>query len=360
MRTITEAAHTYDLAIDRLVRYHPDVVTLTTELVTEQPDYAMGHALASYLSLSSTDVPDLPGARASASELARLDLTPRETAHQAAIERWLAGDWHGAARALDELLVEWPADVLALLAGHQLDFFRGDAANLRDRVARSVRRIDPADPVFGFVQGMFAFGLEESGDYQAAERNGLAAVEAHGDDVWAIHAVAHVYEMQGRIDEGIAFMRGRQADWGAGNLFMVHNWWHLALYFVEAGRVQDALAIYDAQVHNASSAGVPLELLDAERVALAPLSGGRRHRSPVRRHRRRMGDSYERGALVRVQRSARRRRLRRCEPPRRRPCGRTATRAVRRGRWRGEPEQHRDDRGDRPSVVPRRHRDCRG
>ncbi len=263
MRTITEAAHTYDLAVDRLVRYHPDVVTLTTELVTEQPDYAMGYALASYLSLSSTDVPDLPGARASASELARLDLTPRETAHQAAIGRWVAGDWHGAARALDELLVEWPADVLALLAGHQLDFFRGDAANLRDRVARSLRRIDPADPVFGFVQGMFAFGLEESGDYQAAERNGLAAVEAHGDDVWAIHAVAHVYEMQGRIDEGIAFMRGRQADWGAGNLFMVHNWWHLALYFVEAGRVQDALAIYDAQVHNASSAGVPLEMLDA-------------------------------------------------------------------------------------------------
>ena len=143
---------------------------MTTELVTEQPDFAMGHALASYLSLSSTDVPDLPGARASASELARLDLTPRETAHQAAIERWVAGDWHGAARALDELLVEWPTDVLALLAGHQLDFFRGDAANLRDRVARSMRRIDPADPVFGFVQGMFAFGLEESGDYQAAER----------------------------------------------------------------------------------------------------------------------------------------------------------------------------------------------
>ena len=44
---------------------------------------------------------------------------------------------------------------------------------------------------------------------------------------------------------------------------MVHNWWHLALYFVEAGRAQDALAIYDAEVHNASSAGVPLEMLDA-------------------------------------------------------------------------------------------------
>ncbi len=67
----TEATQTYDLAIDRLVRYHPDVVPLTTELVAEQPEFAMGHVLASYLSLTSTDVPDLPGARASAAELAR-------------------------------------------------------------------------------------------------------------------------------------------------------------------------------------------------------------------------------------------------------------------------------------------------
>ena len=66
---ITEATQTYELAVDRLVRYHPDVVPLTTELVTEQPGFAMGHALASYLSLTSTDVPDLSGASASAAEL---------------------------------------------------------------------------------------------------------------------------------------------------------------------------------------------------------------------------------------------------------------------------------------------------
>ena len=261
--TTTDAAGTYDRAIDRLIRYHPDVVTLTTELVSEQPGYAMGHVLASYLSLTSTDVPDLPGARESADALMGLDLGPRETAHQAAIERWLAGDWHGAARTLDELLIAWPSDVLALLVGHQLDFFRGDAANLRDRVARSLRRIDPKDPHYAFAQGMFAFGLEESGDYQAAERNGFAAIEAHRDDVWAIHAIAHVYEMQGRVDEGIAFMRSREGDWGTGNMFTVHNWWHLAIYMLEAGRVDDALAIYDSRVHTPDSAGVPLEMLDA-------------------------------------------------------------------------------------------------
>jgi tetratricopeptide (TPR) repeat protein len=219
--------------------------------------------MAAYLSLSSTDTVDLPGARESAAALEGLELNPREAAHLAAIQKWIAGDWHGASRQLDQLLIAWPADLLALLIGHQLDFFRGDARNLRDRVARSIGSIDPESPHYGFVRGMFSFGLEESGHYEAAELHGLAAVEAHPDDVWAVHAVVHTYEMQGRVAEGIRFLRTREADWGEGNLFTVHNWWHLALYLLEAGKVDEALAIYDARVHTTESAGVPLEMLDA-------------------------------------------------------------------------------------------------
>jgi tetratricopeptide (TPR) repeat protein len=253
----------YDLAIDRYLRYHPDVIDVATALVTEEPQFPMGHAMAAYLSLTSTDTVDLPGARESAEALAALELNTREAAHLTAIQKWLAGDWHGAARQLDQLLIAWPADLLALLSGHLLDFFRGDARNLRDRIARSIGSIDPEAPHYGFVRGMFAFGLEESGHYDAAEAHGLAAVEAHPDDVWAIHAVVHVYEMQGRVADGIRFLRSREADWGDGNLFIVHNWWHLALYLLEAGKVDEALAIYDARVHNRESAGVPLEMLDA-------------------------------------------------------------------------------------------------
>ena len=43
----------------------------------------------------------------------------------------------------------------------------------------------------------------------------------------------------------------------------MHNWWHLAIYLLEAGDIAGALAIYDAQLHTAESAGVPLEMLDA-------------------------------------------------------------------------------------------------
>jgi tetratricopeptide (TPR) repeat protein len=253
----------YDAAVDHLLAYRNELVPVMTSLVDDEPDFPMGLVLGTYLTLTSTDAPDLPDAADLSARLSTLSVNEREAAHRAAIGSWLAGDWHGTARQLDAILTRWPADLLGLVVGHQLDFFLGDAGNLRDRVARSLSSLDPSHPHHGYVRGMFAFGLEESGHYELAEDHGLAAVERNPDDVWAIHAVTHVYEMQGRVDEGIRFLGSRQADWGDGNLFTVHNWWHYALYLLEAGRTDDALAIYDRQIHHGASAGVPLEMLDA-------------------------------------------------------------------------------------------------
>ena len=257
------AVDRYDAAVDHLLAYRNDLLDAMTSLAADEPDFPMGQVLAAYLSLTSTDLPDVAGAGQIAAHLGSLTLNEREAAHRSVLDTWLAGDWHGAARRLDSLLIRWPADLLGLLVGHQLDFFLGDAANLRDRVGRSLPAIDPAHPHHGYARGMYAFGLEESGNYQLAERHGLAAVERNRDDVWATHAVVHTYEMQGRVDDGIRFLQGPHADWAEGNLFTVHNWWHLAVYLLEADRTDESLSIYDQQIHNEHSAGVPLEMLDA-------------------------------------------------------------------------------------------------
>jgi tetratricopeptide (TPR) repeat protein len=257
-----DAVAGYDHALDRLLRYHPDLVPAAGEIAADPAALPMGQVFMAYLMLMSTDAPDVPAAREAAAQLAALPLNEREAAHAAAVTAWVEGRWHDAARTLDDLLVRWPTDVLALLMGHLLDFFVGDAQNLRDRVGRSLSSFDPDHPHTGFVQGMHAFGLEESGHYDRAERVGLAALERNPDDVWAIHAVVHTFEMQGKIDDGIGFLRSRETDWGTGNLFTAHNWWHLALYLLEAGRHDEVLAIYDTQVHHDGSDGVPLEMLD--------------------------------------------------------------------------------------------------
>jgi tetratricopeptide (TPR) repeat protein len=261
------AVAAYDRAVDRFVRFSPEVVPAMRGLTQEHPDFAMGHVLSGFVSLTSTDAPDLRHARRALARLAELDLDgtgdERASAHRDALATWVAGDWRRAARLLDDLLVRWPADMLALQIGHGLDLYVGDAGNLRDRVGRSLHAYDPAHPHHAFARGMFAFGLEESGHYEQARGHGLAALDRNPDDVWAVHAVAHTYEMQGLVDEGLRFLREREADWGDGNLFVVHNRWHQALYHLEAGQPEAALAIYDGHIHNPASAGVPLEMLDA-------------------------------------------------------------------------------------------------
>ncbi len=259
----SETVGLYDQALDRLVRFHPDVVELAGELTSTPAPAPMASALMAYLNLMSTDADDLAAVRSAWEALSATESNDREQAHCAAIGAWLTGNWHEAASRLDDLLNIWPTDLLALMIGHQLDFFLGDAQNLRDRPIRSLREFDPGHPHTEFVRGMAAFGFEEAGHYSQALDAGLAAVDQNPDDVWGIHAVVHTYEMQGRIDDGIRFLSSDSTQWERGNLFTVHNWWHLALYQLEAGRPEASLAIYDAEIHHAGSAGVPIEMLDA-------------------------------------------------------------------------------------------------
>jgi hypothetical protein len=51
---------------------------------------------------------------------------------------------------------------------------------------------------------MHAFGLEETGRYGRVEESGRRAVALNPADAWAVHAVAHVMEMQDRHGEGEA------------------------------------------------------------------------------------------------------------------------------------------------------------
>ena len=147
-----------------------------------------------------------------------LPATAQEQGHLAAIEHLVAGRWHAASQALEDVAAEHPRDLLALQAGHLLDFFRGDCRMLRDRIARALPAWSPDVPGYHAVLGMHAFGLEETGDYAAAEKTGRDAVERERRDSWAQHAVAHVMEMQGRQQDGIAWMRDNTDGWSQRQL----------------------------------------------------------------------------------------------------------------------------------------------
>ncbi|MFI6581705.1 tetratricopeptide repeat protein [Embleya sp. NPDC050493] len=260
-----EAIRHYERALDALLFFRPEVITEVEAMLSADPGAPMANVFAAYLGLLGTESGDAAAARA---RHAAFVPTPtrvgaREVAHMRAADAWLAGDIHRAGDILHEVVVAYPRDALALSVGHQIDFLTGDALRLRDRVGGVLSAWDRDDPHYGPVLGMAAFGLEEAGHYARSEQAGLAAVAANPRDVWAIHAVVHTYEMQGRFAEGIRFLDARTADWTSGNYLNVHNWWHYGLFSIEAGAIDRALAVHDAVLHHDKSAGLAMELLDA-------------------------------------------------------------------------------------------------
>jgi tetratricopeptide (TPR) repeat protein len=186
---------------------------------------------------------------------------PRERVHLAAARSWASGDLDAAAGHLERALLRHPRDLLALKLAQDLYLALGDQVNLRDVAARVLPAWPEGRQGAGFVAGMYAFGLEECGDYRAAERYGRAALAANARDAWAAHAVLHVFEMEGRQADGLAFVAETARDWGP-SYFAVHNWWHSGLYRLELGQLRHALAVYDDCVA-AQGLATPLGRADA-------------------------------------------------------------------------------------------------
>ncbi|WP_280153715.1 tetratricopeptide repeat protein [Piscinibacter sp. XHJ-5] len=235
--------------------------------IAADPGWMLPHVMRANFLLTLTEPGLLPEAREALDRAETLvaQAPHRERIHLAAARRCAAGDWQGACRDWDALLHAHPRDLHALQWAHLFDFYRGDAAQLRRRPQRVLPAWENDDPLRPYVLGMQAFGLEECGAYAEAEAAGREAVAGRAKVPWATHAVAHVMEMQGRFEDGIDWLRERQADWAEGNGFAGHHWWHAALFQIEGLDLAGALATYDTHL---SSANVQLTLQRLDGVAL--------------------------------------------------------------------------------------------
>ncbi len=251
-----------DDAVESLVTLSGDPVA-EAEVAVAADDLVLGHVLRAYLSLYGTSPEGVANAVKILEDLdhtaARVD--ERELLHIRAARAWSAGDWIGAARALERALLHDARDLLALKVAQDLYFFLGYRLDLRDVAARVLSSWSPGTPGWGYVQGIYAFGLEENADYRQAEAAGRSALASNPRDVWAVHALAHVFEMEGRQREGVRFLSETAGDWST-SYFAIHNWWHRALFHLDLGEFDEVLDLYDGPIR-AGGSGEWLDLVDA-------------------------------------------------------------------------------------------------
>jgi tetratricopeptide (TPR) repeat protein len=243
-------------ALDMLVTQRGGASAEVERLLADDPGCVFGHCLRAALIVRAESAASRSalGASIAAIEAACPDASHPARRHALAARAWLDGDPTRAAALYGAILTDWPHDVLALAVAHALDFHLGRRRVMRDRIAMVLPHWTAEMPAYASVLAMYAFALEENGQYRRAEKIARRALALDTGHPGAIHVVAHVMEMQGRVRDGLAFLAEVESAWGEGTGVSVHLAWHRALFHLDANDYGGALAIYDARIATAGGA----------------------------------------------------------------------------------------------------------
>jgi hypothetical protein len=260
----TEAAvTTYDQAVRAFNLVHGDAIGLFDEAREAAPDFAMAYMGKAWVFAVANDPGLLTGARTLVETARRMSLNEREQAHLAALSHLVQGARAAAVAVLDRHLMHYPFDLVAHQGAALTDGFLGRFPWIRDRSARALPFWSKDQPGYGTLLAFHAFGLEEAGDYTRAEDESRVAAELEPLSFWPHHTVAHVMEMTGRPEDGLGWMAARETLWATPeHLNQVHIWWHKALFHLELGQYDAALALYDGPMR-ATQRPVALSLTNA-------------------------------------------------------------------------------------------------
>ena len=244
--------------------FRGDAIARIERVLEAHPDFTMGWLFKAGWLTQAMETRIYPQMTAALSEAEKymVNANARETGHFEAMQAWVQGDFFGAVQKWEAVLTAYPLDLFALELVHYTDVLLGDVAGQRDVVARVFNLWDESIPGYEFVLGFYAFGLEENSDFFQAEELARDALSIRPDNPYAVHAVSHVMEMQGRQAGGIRFMADHVGRWGTSN-FASHLWWHTALYHLDLEQHDKALAIFDNHLDSRSREGGRYEELDA-------------------------------------------------------------------------------------------------
>ncbi|MCG8419874.1 MAG: tetratricopeptide repeat protein [Proteobacteria bacterium] len=244
-----EAVEHFNRSIAANAEYRLTAVDHMARAREADPDFTMAHcAMGYYMMTAEALVPDGMARQclddAEATDLARI--TPRERASVEALRAWVEGRQEDAVQLWERILNAHPTDLLTLMMIHYRNFWHGKAMAIRDSVARCIRAWDVSMPNYSNILGMYSFGLNENGDRARALELGMRAIELNPNDLWSVHAVAHVLYDTGEHRKGLAFLgEFEEGAWDDRNAIREHLWWHESLFDWELGNFDRVLRFYD-------------------------------------------------------------------------------------------------------------------
>lgn len=259
------SVHQFDNVLDKYLSSRADTMKRLDELLASDNDMIMAHCFRGGMLKMGGDPRFAVPIRQCLDALQDLKgaMNEREQMHLSALQSWVNNQYTEATNKFEAILSNYPKDLLALRTAHYLHFYAGNSRQMCESITKAATSWQESDPHYSYLLGMHSFGQEESGNYAEAEKAGRTAVDTNRQDIWAAHAVAHVFQMQGRTSEGIAWIDGLLDDWEGSNNFLYHLYWHKALFHIGADELDQALALYDDHLASILSDDFYLDVCNA-------------------------------------------------------------------------------------------------
>lgn len=233
--------------INEALGYGKDAETAILQAIAADPTCALAHAYAAayYLTQENTKAWQQAQPYLQVAQRYLAQITAREQLYVRAILAWANQEIDVAIAFHEEITNQFPRDLISVQQGQYHYFYTGN----QEKLLEIAQKVLPSNSEKHYLYGMVAFGLEQCHQLKAAEKMARIAIALNRSDPWAHHAIAHVMETQARVDEGIAWMESFADTWeNCNSMLYTHNWWHIALYYLEQGNYQKVLSLYDTHI----------------------------------------------------------------------------------------------------------------
>ena len=219
------------------------------EALTHDPDFALAHAARARIHQSESNVDAARLSIARARELA-VHTSPRERGHVEIIGLTIDGRGADALDLIDEHAGPYPTDALPLSSAmgvYGLIAFSG-IVDHHERQLALLERLAPHWPEDWWFLAAYGWARIETGDLCAGIDLVERALVLNPDSANAAHARAHGYYELGDAEAGLTFTTDWLVNYDPHCMLHCHLAWHRALFALQLGDADTALAVYRAHI----------------------------------------------------------------------------------------------------------------
>jgi tetratricopeptide (TPR) repeat protein len=243
------AAERYQDGMDRLLSYGVGADQAFTAAVEADPGFALAHAGRALFALFQGDGAAAKTAIEQARKLAA-GTTRRERQHVEALATIAGGEGARGLGLIEEHVKEFPRDALLVNQAASAIGLSGREDREQYRVAFVERLASDYGDDWWF-QSALGFGYHEVGRYAESRRLSELSLRQYPGNANASHNIAHVcYETVDNAG-GIAMLSAWLQGYDRLAPFHCHLAWHLALFELQRGRPEEALAVYERDIAGA-------------------------------------------------------------------------------------------------------------